>query len=240
MTWRCGLVLSLIIGFSSPAFAGFSETFKTTMAETQAKVLLESQPFSADDARRIWGFYDEEIAAALKVSRDPIVLNQSMGSIPLKIVEKHGKEIEEIELGHIGVQFYKVDEAGKLWIVTLLNELNGAPVGTFRIFREIGGKFVKVAALDDATGPWNRDDILAAQVQIQIMSSPPPAPPPSVLKFASFHSVKPKGKKPNRLGIIWELRKGDVLKATQFVPEVDWHEVNGQIVPGAGLGVDLP
>ncbi len=239
-SFRAGVLLGVLMtAVSVQSFAAYSESFKKSMSDVQSKILLQSQPYSAEEARKTWDLYDGEIITALAASRDEIALNQSLGMLSLSVVEKKGKEIEEIELGRAGITFSKADEAGKLWIVSLLNDLNGNSVGTFHVYRENGGKFAKVAAMEDVTNPsnpWNRDDIMASTVQVQLMG---PGEKGS-LKFASFHSMKPKAGKPNRVGIVWELRKGDVLKATQFVPEVDWHQEGGQVLPGPGLGVDIP
>ena len=133
----------------------------------------------------------------------------------------------------------RLDSAGKVWLAILSNKMYSGsiplPFGTVRFYKEMDGKFEKIGALDEMTGPWDKDKIQFSTVQYQPMGEKKGA-----FQFSTFHQWPVKsGDKPNRTQIIWEFK--DAPKAIALVPEVDWHKnADGTIAQGHGDAYDVP
>ena len=220
----------------------FSDGFKQTMTDVQTRVMVKGDKVSPADLKQWWSKYDDEVIAILSNAKKPVEddLNKETEAVELNETEKKGTEIDDIELGKIGVSFHKLDTAGKLWLAVLTNSMYSGstplPYSTIHFYKEVDGKFQRVGALDEMTGPWDKDKIQFSTVQFQPMGTSKGA-----IKFATFHAwpVKGANAKPNRSQMIWEFK--DAPKITLIVPEVDWHtDGAGNVVPGRGEAYDVP
>jgi hypothetical protein len=223
---------------SSASSAAFTDAFKTKMTDVQTKIMLNNQKFTPADVKAWWDAYDQEVLAFLNAKK-PVEsdLNKETAPIELSMVDHKGTEIDNIELGTIGVEFHQLD--GKTWLAVLSNKMYSGstplPFGTVRFYKEVSGQYQRVAALDQMTGPWDKDKIQFSTVQFQPMGFKKGS-----LVFATFHQWPTKsGDKPNRSQIIWEYK--DTPKPVTLVPEVDWHKTSdGTVVAGHGDAYDVP
>lgn len=218
--------------------AAFSEGFTKTMTTVQTKIMLNGEKFTPAQVKSWWDTYDQEVISVLSAKK-PVEeeLNKETAPIELSVTEHKGTEIEDIELGKVGVEFHKLD--GKTWLAILTNKMfSGStplPFGTVRFYKEVDGKFQKVAALDEMEGPWDKDKIQFSTVQYQPMGFKKGA-----MQFSTFHQWPAKsGDKANRTQIIWEFKESP--KPVTLVPEVDWHKASdGTVVMGHGDAYDVP
>ncbi len=225
----------LMVALMVPAQAGaFSDSFKEYMTDLQSRTMLKQQKFTSADLKRCWDKFDEEVASFLEKTQKEEALNKEGAATELSVTERHKEEIENIELGEIEAKFYKIDGRGKVWLVALTNDMM-EPTGTFRIFKNEGGKFVRAASLEEASGPWNEERIGFTRIQIQ----PIAGGLGKTWKFASYHLPYEHGSRGNRSQIIWEYNGS--LKPVLYVPEVDWHQgEDGSRVAGHGDVVPVP
>lgn len=230
--------LALLVPLSAHAF---SEGFKKTMIDVQTRVMLKGQKVSSADLKQWWNKYDEEIIAILSAAKKPNeeVINKEGQSLELNVTETKGTEIEDIELGKIGVTFHQLDQAGKIWVAVLNNNMYAGstplPYSTVRFYKQIDGQFQRVGALDEMNGSWDKEKIQFSSVQIQPMGKSK-----GTIKFATFHTwPKASGARSNRSQIVWEFK--DEPKVTLIVPEVDWHTgADGAVIEGRGEAYDVP
>lgn len=218
----------------------FSPDFKNSMIEVQSGVLLKGKSFSKADAEKVWSKFDEEVKKIFAQTPKPTeeLLNKETQKLELNFREQHKEEFEDIELGSVEAKFY-VLKAGKgaTWLVTYTNEMSSKPQSTFVIFREDAqkpGELQRVAAMHEFQGPWTPEQVDQSMIQIQKLKESG-----SKVEFGSYHTA---AKSTNRSQIVWEYKSsGDKpLKATTWIPEVDWHMENGKKVMGIGLGYDVP
>jgi len=237
------LILTVLAMALIPMSAhAFSDGFKKTMTDVQTRVMVRGDKVSATDMKQWWSKYDDEIIGLLSNAKKPTEadLNKETQPIELNETETKGTEIDDIELGKVGVEFHKLDTAGKLWLAVLSNSMYSGstplPYSTVRFYKQGDGKFQRVGALDEMAGPWDKEKIQFSSVQFQSMGGSKGG-----IKFATFHSWPTKGTKtkPNRSQIVWMFK--DEPKATLIIPEVDWHtDGSGNVMPGRGEAYDVP
>lgn len=221
--------------------AAFSDGFTKTMTGVQTKIMLNGEKFTPAQVKAWWDAYDQEIISILSNAKKPSEeeLNKQTAPVELSMTDRKGTEIDDIELGKVGVEFHKLDGTGKTWLAILSNKMYAGstplPFGTVRFYKEIDGKYQRIGALDEMNGPWDKDKIQFSTVQYQPMGVKKGA-----LQFATFHQWPTKsGDKPNRTQIIWEFK--DEPKPVTLVPEVDWHKnADGTIAQGHGDAYDVP
>ncbi len=222
--------------------AAFSDGFKKTMTDVQTKIMLNNQKFTPADVKAWWDAYDKEVIALLsgyagekKLMQEE--LNKQTVPVELMVTERKGTEVEDIELGKVSAQLYQID--GKTWLAVLNNKMHAGstplPFSTVRFYQQSDATYQRIAALDEVSGPWDKDKLQFGTVQYQPMGKKKGA-----LQFATFHIWPVKsGDRPNRSQIIWQY-KGQP-KALLIVPEVDWHKnSDGSITEGHGEAYDVP
>lgn len=230
-----GMWIVIVVGmfFSTQSWA-LSDSFKKGVADLKAKVLLKNQKLSPQEMSSLWALYDQEAIALLDKSTNANDLNEAGRPQELMVTDKKDTEIEEIELGKSGLVFTSLDLSGKAWLAVLYNDMAGRPFNTFHVYKKKGSGFERVGAFEDASGPWDRDQIAATMFQVQVMSTSDKKGP----QFTTIHTpLSHGGAKPNRSQIVWHL--DGQLKPTFWVPEVDWHNENGKVVQGRGLGLPV-
>lgn len=236
----------VLTGFllSSTTSAAFSEGFRKAMTDVQTKIMLKGETFGPEDVKNWWSKYDEEVVALLAgYTGDRKLmeaeLNKQTEPVELMVTEKKGTEIEDIELGKIGAQLHQIDPKTKLWLAILSNKMfsgsNPLPFSTIHFYKETDGKFLRVGALDEMSGPWDQEKIQFSSIQYQPMGKKKGA-----FQFATFHVWPTKaGDKPNRSQIVWQFKNEP--KVVLIVPEVDWHTLpDGTVAQGRGEAYEVP
>lgn len=205
----------------------FSDGFKQYMTQLQTRVMYRGESFTPDEIKRAWGKFDEEIVSLLSQNKTEEALNKEAQATPLTFMDQKKGEVELVELGTIEARFYKL---GPAWLVSLNNGMTVGPSNTFHIYDNVrdkaDGKFTRTAAFEETAGPWGQDQLLTMGMQIQLLKAGKKGS-----EFASFH--KPYRAKSNRCQIVWKY-DGSSLKPVFWIPEVDWHTVDGQQVAGRG------
>lgn len=187
--------------------------------------MMNGKKLTPDEENQCWKKLDEEVLSLLDSGKHPSL------KVPLSVTERKGEEEEVIELGSIEAQFYKLGEGKRgAWLVAFYNAMGDRHMGTFHLYQKVGDQLVRTAALEELKGPWDQRKILQSAIQIQPLVGIVAG---GRFYFSSFHSPTLKGANRNRSQIVWEF-DGSTLKPTLWVPEVDWHSMNGELVQGRG------
>src|SRR5262245_11194631 len=126
---RSYLFVALSLLLVSARVEAFSEGFKKQMTSLQERVLIKGERFGLSDVKQCWNKFDEEIIRLLSETRSEAELSQKAAQEGLMVTVRKAEEKEDIDLGRIEADFYKIDSAGKLWLVALTNDMAIFPTG---------------------------------------------------------------------------------------------------------------
>lgn len=215
------MLLILLVTLLSPTTGmAFSEGFKKYVTSSQAKIMLKGEKLTSSEVAALWNKFDEEVISLLSQGEpEEAALNQEGKSTELSVMDHE----DLIELGSVELDFHRLGSQA-VWLVGFHNLMGKKlPVTTFHIFKKVDGRYTKVAALEEAKGPWEKK-LALSRLQLQIIDLSGGA-----VRFASFHKGRDSD---NRSEIVWQFEKS--LRPTHWIPEVDWHLVNGSRVQGRG------
>ena len=211
----------------------FSPEYKRFMTSIQETIMIKTQRLSSEASKNYWKKMDEEVIGLLsQPGQDATKLNQETAPLELSVMDHD----ESIEMGTIQIEFVHPEGLGPdIWMAVLNNHMGPTGINTFHLYNKVGGQLQRIAALEEMKGPWELQKILTETLQIQKL---PPKGGKAV--FASLHSFKLQNevKKNNRSQIVWQF-DGKTLKPTLWIPQVDWHLMNEQVVDGRGEGFPL-
>ncbi len=220
-------IFFVMILFISLRADAFSEGFKKYMALSQEKIMLKGEKLTSLEVSAVWGQFDGEVISLLSQGEsEEAALNQEGKTTELSVMDHE----DLIELGSVGADFHRLGSGDKTTWLVGFNNLMGKnlPVTTFHIFKKVDGRYAKVASLEEAKGPWVdhpwEKKLALSLLQLQIIDLTG-----GTVRFASFHKARGSD---NRSEIAWQFEK--TLRPTHWIPEVDWHLVNGSRVQGRG------
>ncbi|MBI1909970.1 MAG: hypothetical protein HYS22_07365 [Deltaproteobacteria bacterium] len=232
-------ILALLVILWSPAALGeaplaFSPGFIKDMTDSQAKSVLDGNPFTEKDLARCWDRFDEEVLQALSGPNGASAekLNQQFVWEKIIKVEKNKTEEEPIELGAVEAKFYSLQTTPPVWLVTYYYGYGITPASTFRIFKKEAGSFKAVYSFENDKTLPDQSKLQWTALQIQTLTDGK-----GTTQFNSFHLPPQSGGKLNRLQVDWEW-DGNRLKGLRR-RNADWHQEKGQTLPGPGKYVRI-
>lgn len=246
------VVLALLLPLQVQAF---SENFKKEVGQIQFHVMSRGGPMTVQEMEQTWKKFDEEILSLLNQPEKSTeqALNKEGAKAELSLVERYGKEMEEIELGSVQANFFSMGtpktkkgiSSSPIWLVVLTSEMGNVIASTFHLYqesdKESGGQYQLMAAFENMKGPWETEKLLTTVLQVQRL---PDRFRKGVFQFATYYQPFRTGSQAsnyeglNRSQILWEFRDSS-LKPLLWFPEVDWHIKEDKKVIGRGPAISL-